>query len=234
MLSTTIISVNFNTPKFIELCIKSIILNTSNYQLVIVDNGSVDSSLDLLKKYQQAGKITLVRRKVGYNSSEHGRAIDQVLNSGLIKSPLVCTIDSDAYAAKKGWLVEIDKQRKGNFAAGYAHFRDPHWLHPACMLFDYIKYKKIGSPSFALTTTGGFLDTGVLVSMEALKHGEKLVVVKGIDKLVPHRWRGTRIQKVSGDRKLDGNITKAEFYAENEKWLSRPDIRQIMKCSVVT
>jgi hypothetical protein len=112
---------------------------------------------------------------------------------------------------------------------GYEHFRDPHYLHPACMLIDYKKLLAIGQPSFALTQINKqFFDTGIIVSQTALAKGQKLVGGRGLEAMVPHRWCATRIQKVGKDEKLDGQFTKAEFAAVNSKWFSRPDVAKIM------
>jgi len=200
----------------------------------VVDNGSTDGSFEYLLPFGKASKIHLLSRKVKQSASEHGRAIDQVLyRSGLIKTRLVCTIDSDAYAAQKGWLSELNNQRGKNFAVGYEHFRDPHYLHPACMLFEYPTILRIGKPSFALVKKSSQLfDSGVMVSQAALRHGEKLVGARGIETLVPHRWCATRILKVSGDDKLDGRITRKEFNEESEKWFARPGISEILASKI--
>jgi len=231
MANFAIITVNYNTKEFVTLCIKSIYTNTeAPFKFIVVDNGSLDGSVKYLTELMHRGKIILISRRVRPSAFEHGKAIDHVLyNSGLIKTGLVCTIDSDAYVAKKGWLTELNKQRGNNFAAGYEHFRNAHYLHPACMLFDYQTILKIGRPSFALTNKGGkFLDTGVVVSQTALENKCKLIGVRGIEKLVPHRWCATRILKLRGDDKLDGRITKGEFDAETRRWFSRPDVAKIM------
>jgi hypothetical protein len=47
--------------------------------------------------------------------------------------------------------------------------------------------------------------------------------------MVPHRWCATRVLKVSGTEKLDGNFTRAEYEAVNNKWFSRPDVIRIMQ-----
>jgi hypothetical protein len=176
-------------------------------------------------------KLLLVTRRARMSASEHGLAIDHVLyHSGYINTPLVCTIDSDAFAAQEGWLQKLNKQRKGHFGVGYEHFRDPHCLHPACMLFDYQKILRVGKPSFALVRTGNtFIDSGIAVSKAALAAGETLVGGRGLEKMVPHRWCATRVLKITGDRKLDGRVTRSEFDAESEAWFKRPDVQAIMR-----
>jgi len=231
MAKVTILVVNYNTPKFIELCLKSIHVNSiTPHRVIVIDNGSTDGSLPYLKSLARSQRIHLVSRRTTLSASEHGRAFDQVLyKSGLIKTPLVCTIDSDAYVAKRGWLQELDRQRKGHFAVGYEHFRDAHLLHPACMLIDYRELLSIGRPSFALTKKNGqFFDTGIVVSQTALRHGKKLVGGRGLEALVPHRWCGTRIQRAGKDGVLDGHITPTAFAAENRKWFAKQDVMGIM------
>jgi len=139
-------------------------------------------------------------------------------------------MDSDAFAAKNGWLEEIDKWRGDAFGAGYSHFVNPKYLHPACMLIDYKKLGKIGKPSFQLTTINNvFYDTGVVFSMKAIERGEMLVPVKGMSALVPHRWCGTRIKKVAGTgQKLDGHFTSDEYYNTMAEWFNRPDVLAII------
>jgi len=233
MAKATIIAVNYNTRKFIELCLKSIVKNTvMPYRVIIVDNGSSDGSAGYLLEVSRAyPNIHFVRRNAKFSAAEHGKAIDQILyTSKIIKTPLVCTIDSDAYAAKKGWLTEINEKRGNAFAAGYEHFRDNRCLHPACMLFDYQRLLLLGRPSFALTKKQGrFLDTGIMVSERAIERREKLIGIKSMQQLVPHRWCATRVLKVDGDQKLDGNFTRAEYNKVNEKWFAKQEIIDIMQ-----
>lgn len=235
MADVTILVANYNTRRFIELCIKSIFLNTTMpFQLIVIDNGSMDGSVEYMRPIARGGKLHLVIRKVKANAAEHGRAFDQILYaSNLVKTRLVCTIDSDAYAAEKGWLRELNRQRNKNFAVGYEHFRDPHYLHPACMLFEYPTLLRIGRPSFALVKKNNkFFDTGIIVSQTALNKGEKLVGGRGLEKMVPHRWCATRILKAEKDEKLDGQFTKDEFNIKSAEWFARPDVAKIMASKI--
>jgi len=235
MADVTILTVNFNTRRFIELCVKSVLQNTTvPFRLIVVDNGSTDGSKEYLLPLAKSGKIHLVVRKSKMAASEHGRALDQILYSaGLVKTKLVCTIDSDAYVAKKGWIAELNRQRGNYFAVGYEHFRDPHYLHPACMLFNYGTLLRIGKPTFALTKKDNqFYDTGIIVSQTALRNGEKLVGGRGLEAMVPHRWCATRVLKVSGDERLDGQFTRSEFDTESNKWFARPEVVRIMSSKI--
>jgi len=53
MIKITIITVCFNSEKYIEDCITSIVSQTySNIEYIIVDGGSTDGTVDLIKKYE--------------------------------------------------------------------------------------------------------------------------------------------------------------------------------------
>ena len=47
----------YNTERFIEDCIKSILLQTySFFELILVDDGSTDNSLHICKRYEKVDK----------------------------------------------------------------------------------------------------------------------------------------------------------------------------------
>ena len=63
MLCSVLIA-NYNGGKFLSECIDSVISQTySNWELVIVDDGSTDNSLDIYKKYSCDKRIRVYSRK---------------------------------------------------------------------------------------------------------------------------------------------------------------------------
>ena len=47
----------YNEEKYIERCLKSIIKQTyRNFEIIIINDGSTDKSLDIIKKYQERNK----------------------------------------------------------------------------------------------------------------------------------------------------------------------------------
>ena len=71
----SIITVNFNDAKGLERTIKSVISqNYHNYEFIIIDGGSSDGSLDIIKKYEQ---------HIDYWVSEPDGGIYQGMNKGL-------------------------------------------------------------------------------------------------------------------------------------------------------
>ena len=59
-----IIIPNFNKAKFLDECIQSVIQQSySNWKLFIIDDASKDNSINILKKYENMEKITIVKLK---------------------------------------------------------------------------------------------------------------------------------------------------------------------------
>lgn len=81
----------YNVEKYIEKCLKSIInQNNNDYELIIVDDGSLDNSVDIAKK------ITNKRRNIKIYSKENG-GLSDARNYGLSKATgdYITFIDSD-------------------------------------------------------------------------------------------------------------------------------------------
>lgn len=99
----TIIIVNENTKDALELCLLSIKKYTEYpYKVIVIDNGSTDGSLDLLKKFNWVKAIGTTCIKDG---EKHGRA----LNIGVqhLKTKYFLTLDSDVEILDYNWLTEM-------------------------------------------------------------------------------------------------------------------------------
>lgn len=71
----SIITVNYNDAKGLERTIKSVISQSYHYfEFIVIDGGSSDGSLDIIKKYE---------RNIDYWVSEHDGGIYQGMNKGL-------------------------------------------------------------------------------------------------------------------------------------------------------
>ena len=71
----SIITVNFNDAKGLERTIESVISQSyHNFEFIVIDGGSSDGSLDIIKKYE---------RHIDYWVSEHDGGIYQGMNKGL-------------------------------------------------------------------------------------------------------------------------------------------------------
>ena len=71
----SIITPSFNSIKTIEKTIKSVINQTyENIEYIIIDGGSTDGTVDIIKKYEN---------KIKYWISEKDRGISDAFNKGL-------------------------------------------------------------------------------------------------------------------------------------------------------
>ncbi|MBA5794006.1 glycosyltransferase family 2 protein [Flavobacterium sp. xlx-214] len=120
----TIVVPVYNSESFLEECVESILNQTyENFELIIINDGSTDSSLSICKKYEQQDKrITL------FNVPNGG--VSKARNLGIrnAKGEWICFIDSDDWVSEnfiynfflespsEDCLVvqEINKFHKGN------------------------------------------------------------------------------------------------------------------------
>jgi glycosyltransferase involved in cell wall biosynthesis len=71
----SIITVNFNDAEGLEHTIKSVISQTfHDYEFIVIDGGSTDGSVDVIKKYED---------HINYWVSEHDGGIYAGMNKGL-------------------------------------------------------------------------------------------------------------------------------------------------------
>jgi len=74
----SIITPCFNSKRYIEATIKSILQQEySNIEYIIIDGGSTDGTIDIIKKYD---------KKIAYWISETDRSMYDAINKGLIKA----------------------------------------------------------------------------------------------------------------------------------------------------
>ena len=72
----SIITVVFNGEKYLEQTIKSIINQTyKNFEYIIIDGGSTDGTLEIIKKYED---------KISYWISEKDKGISDAFNKGVM------------------------------------------------------------------------------------------------------------------------------------------------------
>lgn len=85
----TVVTPNYNQVHFIELTIQSVLnQNYPNLEYIIIDGGSTDGSLEIIKKYEN---------KLHYWVSEPDNGMYDAINKGFLKSSgeIMCWINSD-------------------------------------------------------------------------------------------------------------------------------------------
>jgi hypothetical protein len=102
--SVSIIIVNYNEREYLENCLKSILENTGdiNYEVIVVDNGSSDGSVEFLKQLSIMDsriRVIALKKNVGYSSA---------INIGYRNSngSLIALLSNDTQVTR-GWLTSL-------------------------------------------------------------------------------------------------------------------------------
>lgn len=104
MTKVSIIVLNWNGEELIEGCLSSIVENTDSpdYEIIVVDNGSTDGSLDIIeKKFPQ---VRLIKNKENMGFS-YGNNQAFEMSDG----DYVFLLNNDSRILEKNWLTELLK-----------------------------------------------------------------------------------------------------------------------------
>lgn len=85
----------FNVEKYLPECIESVINQSyTNLEIILINDGSTDSSFDICKLYQFDKRIILV------NKENQGLSVARQLGLDLAQGEYLCMIDSDDYISE--------------------------------------------------------------------------------------------------------------------------------------
>ncbi len=104
----SIITVSFNSEKYIEKTIKSVAeQNFTNREHIIIDGGSTDSTVDIIKKYSD---------KLAFWVSEPDSGIAEAMNKGIreAKGDYLLFLNSDDYLIDNDALNDVAEIIDGN------------------------------------------------------------------------------------------------------------------------
>ena len=116
-MTLTIITVCYNSGKYLERCFKSIFNQTyPNIEYIVIDGGSTDGTVDLINKYQD---------KITYWISEPDKGIYDAMNKGLLKAngEIVHFLNADDYFFDNDVIRDVikvfEKNPKVELVYGY-------------------------------------------------------------------------------------------------------------------
>ena len=88
----TVAIASYNNAPYIKRCIESVLAQTyQNLEILIVDDGSKDNSLEIVEKYKDDSRVRIVSKENGGLSTVRQFSIDHA------KGEFVCFIDADDY-----------------------------------------------------------------------------------------------------------------------------------------
>jgi GT2 family glycosyltransferase len=110
MIKLSLIIVSYNTRYFLKKCLESIIINTSKdfkYEVIIVDNASVDGSIEEVKKLQSKNKNDNLEIKIVENIENLGFAKANNIAVKEAKGNYLLFLNSDTELLYKHTLEEM-------------------------------------------------------------------------------------------------------------------------------
>ena len=92
-MKVSIIAPIYNSSKYLEKCLDSIINQTyPDIEIILINDGSTDNSLDIIKKYQEKNKNIIL-----YNIENHGQGYARNLGIKKCQGDYIMFVDSDDY-----------------------------------------------------------------------------------------------------------------------------------------
>lgn len=247
MSELSIISVNIDSPEWSKLLIKSVQkFTTTSREIIIVDNGSLDSNLTWLKEQAELGNIRLLEQ--GSNLG-HGPAMD--IGTRCALSRFVCVLDIDCHIMRHGWDTDLFDLYHSDPKIRLIGKRGPDHkpLHPPFFFYErqFILENDISFEHIPGVST----DTAQKAYWDILDLGYKVERIEGgpraFEKVYPgingqeinlagkatffHKWRGTRYNENNPLKRktvLDG-ITISEYLEEKGRLFEMKLVRDILE-----
>jgi glycosyltransferase involved in cell wall biosynthesis len=203
----TVITVVLNNEKYLEECILSLHNQKyENYEHIIIDGGSSDDTINIIKKYEN---------KIDYWCSGNDKGIYDAFNKGmqLAKGDYIGFLNSDDYYSHNALELlndYIKKYPKKDFIFGAVK---KHWG----VLFGYKPYKIYWSWGFYSSHSTGFFikkDSAKKVGLYNLKYKYSSDYDYFFRLIVKNKFRGigTKKNELFGVFRRGGFSSKIKFF----------------------
>lgn len=183
----------YNREKYVAQAIQSILVQSfSNFEFIIVDDGSTDSTLEILKSFNDK-RIKLIRKnKNSGNYSARNKGMQ------LATGKYICVMDSDDIALPNRIKVQYDfmeANKQFGLCGSFAQVHDSEEIITAPENYDEIKVWSMSNIMFRHPTV--FISTEFLKKYD-LKYNDSYLYAGDYDFLVRaiHLFPVTNIQEV--------------------------------------
>lgn len=98
----------YNCEKYLNKCVDSVLNQTyTNYEIILIDDGSTDRSSEICDKYEKVSKKVKVLH-------QKNSGVSQARNNGvdIAEGKYICFLDSDDYIEKEYFKFAIEKMQK--------------------------------------------------------------------------------------------------------------------------
>lgn len=118
MYKVSVIIPVYNTEKYIEKCLKSVIKQTlRDIEIIVVNDGSIDRSSEILKKYKEYNNIKIINKK------NEGQGIARNEAIKIANGEYLAFVDSDDYIERDMFEEMYSKATKYNLDIVICNYR---------------------------------------------------------------------------------------------------------------
>ncbi|OYT25508.1 MAG: hypothetical protein B6U95_09135 [Thermofilum sp. ex4484_82] len=112
-----IVILNWNGKKLLKTCLSTLfqLTNYPNYKVVVVDNGSIDGSIEIVKKYFPKVDVLALGKNYGFVKGNN-EGIKYVLKK--YSPDYILLLNNDTKIIQKNWLTEMVKVAESDEKVG--------------------------------------------------------------------------------------------------------------------